>query len=199
MNSKSLLALLAALIIIPATAVAQDATTSTRTIDSSTDDQLTRGGTGTGTRTDAATESSTRVINSSTDDQLTRGGTGTGTRTLQATAPVEASMAVAAPSPWTLQAKSGSVTSPGTNTITLILPGDPAAASGATATYTVALSSSDGACAVPAAAELTWVAATGGSSVFVVDCAAVPSDRNVTITAGTATASFDLLAAAAAN
>ena len=52
---------------------------------------------------------------------------------------------------------------------------------------------------MPAAVELTWVAATGGSSVFVVDCAAVSSDRNVTIAAGTATAGFDLLAASSAN
>ena len=199
MISKNLLALLAALIIIPATAFAQDATTSTRTIDSSTDDQLTRGGTGTGTRTEGTTDTSARTVGGSTDDQLTRGGTGTGTRTLQATAPVEASMTTAAPSPWTLQAKSGSVSSPGSNTITLVLPGDSAAAQGATATYTVALSSSDGACSVPAAVELTWVAATGGSSVFVVECAAVSSDRNVTITAGTATAGFDLLAASSAN
>ena len=199
MNSKSLITLLAALIVIPATGFAQDTTTSTRTVDSSTDDQLTRGGTGTGTRTETTAETATRTIDSSTDDQLTRGGTGTGTRTLQATAPVEASMAVALPSPWTLQAKSSSVASPGSNTITLILPSDAGAAPGATATYTVALSSSDSACAVPAAAELTWVAATGGSSIFVVDCAAVPSDRKVTITGGTATAEFDLLGASTAN
>lgn len=199
MNSKSLLALLAALAIVPATAFAQDATTSTRTVDSSTDDQLTRGGTGTGTRTEGAVDSSDRTSGASTDDQLTRGGTGTGTRTLQATAPVEATMTAASPSPWTLQARSGSVASPGANTITLILPSDASAAPGATATYTVALSSSDSACAVPAAVELTWVAATGGSSMFVVDCAAVPSDRKVTITGGTATADFDLLGASAGN
>jgi hypothetical protein len=105
----------------------------------------------------------------------------------------------AAPSPWTLQAKSGTVTSPGSNTITLILPSDAGAAPGATKTYTVALSSSDSACAVPAAVELTWVAATGGSSMFIVECAAVPSDRKVTITGGTATADFDLLGGSAAN
>lgn len=197
MKSIKMLALLAALSAIPAVTFAQDAT-STRTVNSSTDDQLTRGGSGTGTRTDDTTATSTRTIGASTDDQLTRGGSGTGTRTLEATTPVEASVA-AAPSPWTLEARSGSVTSPGSNTITLILPADAGAAPGATATYTVALSSSDSACAVPAASELTWIAATGGSSVFVVDCAAVPSDRNVTISAGTATASFDLLAGSAAN
>jgi hypothetical protein len=99
-----------------------------------------------------------------------------------------------AASPWTLEAQSASVVGPGSNTITLMLPADASAAPDATATYTVALSSSDSACTTPASAELTWMAATGGSSKFIVECAAVASDRNVTITGGTATTSFDLLA-----
>lgn len=116
----------------------------------------------------------------------TRGGTGT---RLLSTAPAGTK----------LVAQSSSVVSPGSNTITLLLPADTTAAPGTTVTYTVALSSSDSACTTPASVDLTWYAATGGSSIFVVDCAAVRSDRNVTITGGTATASFDLLAAPKAN
>lgn len=116
------------------------------------------------------------------------GRTGTGTRLLS-TAPLGTK----------LVAQSNSVVSPGSNTITLMLPADASAEPGSTVTYTVALTSSDEACTVPASVDLTWYAATGGSSLFVVDCAAVPSDRKVTITGGTATASFDLKAGAAAE
>lgn len=107
---------------------------------------------------------------------------GTGTRLLSA-----------APSGTELVAQSSSVASPGSNTITLKLAADPSAPAGKTVTYTVTLSSSESACTVPASVDLTWYAATGGSSIFVVDCAAVPTSRKVTISAGNAAASFDLL------
>jgi hypothetical protein len=195
-----LLVLTAALGAIPSSASAQTATATATATDTET---LTRTGTGTGTRTgDAAqtagsdstegltrtgtgTGTRTQATDSGSTEGLTRTGTGTGTRT-------EALMMAA--SPWTLEAQQGSVTGPGSNTITLLLPADPNAAADATATYTVTLSSSDSACTVPASVELTWMAATGGSSKFIVECAAVDSARNVTITGGTATASFDLLA-----
>jgi len=165
-----LLALIAALGAIPSGAIAQ-------TTDAERTQDLPRAGTGTGTRTQTTDSGSTQG--------LTRTGTGTGTRT-------EASMMAA--SPWTLAAQHGSITGPGSNTITLLLPADPNAAADATVTYTVTLSSSDSACTVPGSVQLTWMAATGGSSKLIVECAAVDSDRNVTITGGTATASFDLLA-----
>ena len=199
MNSKSLITLLAALIVIPATAFAQDATTSTRTVDSSTDDQLTRGGTGTGTRTEATAETSTRTIGGSTDDQLTRGGTGTGTRTLQATAPVEASMAICppfamdAPGQVRLGGESGFEHDyPAPAQRRRRSPGRDRDLHRRTQLLGQRLrgtrrSGADLGCRNRRQFHL------------VVDCAAVPSDRKVTITGGTATAEFDLLGASTAN
>jgi len=199
-DTLALLVLTAAFGVIPYSATAQTATATATATDTET---LTRTGTGTGTRTGTAAQ----TTDSGSTEGLTRGGTGTGTRT-QATdsgstegltrtgtgtgTRTEALMAAA--SPWTLQAQHASITGPSSNTITLLLPADPNAAADATATYTVTLSSSDSACTVPGSVQLTWMAATGGSSIFVVDCAAVASDTTVTITGGTATASFDLLA-----
>jgi hypothetical protein len=193
------LVLACALGAIPASVMAQTAAATATDTGTNT---LTRTGTGTGTRVEGSTATTdteaaptvrgtgtgTGTRESGSIEGVRGTGTGTGTRTAVMAAPAMLA------SPWTLEAQSASVVGPGSNTITLLLPGDPNATADATATYSVALSSSDPACAVPDSVDLTWMAATGGSSKFIVECSAVAADTNVTITGGTATASFDLLA-----
>jgi hypothetical protein len=116
------------------------------------------------TGTDAATSGSTDV-----------GHTGTDTRT-----------APTGPSPWTLSAESSTISSPGSNTITVTLLAD----AGAGGDYTVPLSSSAAACMVPASIALDGT--TGGKASFQVDCAQVARRTTVTITGGTASTSFTL-------
>jgi hypothetical protein len=130
---------------------------------------------GTGTRVDSGPQGAA----ASTTQGLTRSGTGT---------------LASGASAWSLEAQSASIPSPGTNTITVILPADASGASGASGSYAVALSSSDSACTVPGSVALPWTAASGGSVNVTVTCSAVPEDRNVTIAGGTATAGFVLQA-----
>ena len=92
----------------------------------------------------------------------------------------------------TLAVKSSSIASPGSNTATALIAADQSATSEATASYTVPVSSSDAACAVPESVTLQWSSSAGAMSSFAVDCAKVSSNRTVTITAGNASTSFTL-------
>lgn len=91
----------------------------------------------------------------------------------------------AGPSPWTLSAKPGTISSPGSTTITVTMP----AGGEGGGSYAVPLSSSTPDCTVPESVDLTWSSA-GGTASFKVDCAKVASKQQVTITGGTTSTSF---------
>lgn len=124
------------------------------------------------------------AVATETDVGKTGTGTGTGTGTV---------VASTGPSPWTLQARSSSISSPRTMTVTAVIPADLDAVSETTASYTVPLSSSDPACTLPESVTLQWSSAAGALGSVQVDCAKVSSNRTVTITGGTASTSFTLM------
>ena len=135
-----------------------------------------------GTGTDVGrtgTDSATATTGTSTDV----GRTGTDSMLAAAPAPLL---------PMTLAVKSSAITSPGSNTATALMAADQGSTSDATASYTVPVSSSDAACTVPESVTLQWSSSAGAMSSFAVDCAAVSSNRTVTITAGNASTSFTL-------
>lgn len=114
-----------------------------------------------------------------TPTQTTVGHTGTDTLTT-------------GPSPWTLSAKSSTISSPGSVAITVVMPASSQGGDASAASYTVPLASSDPACTVPASVTLDWSSTTGGLASFDADCSKVAKRTVVTITGGTASTSFTL-------
>jgi hypothetical protein len=90
-----------------------------------------------------------------------------------------------------LQPASSSMVGPNTMKVTAIMSADPSAPS-ASYSYSVPLASSDPSCTLPASVNVDWTSAQGGMASFAVTCAKVSVTKTVTISSGSATASFSL-------
>lgn len=150
------------------------------------------GNTGTGTGTDSVGNTGTGTGT----DSVGNTGTGTGTDSVGNTGTgtgTDAIVMTSAPPVVSLSAQYSSMNSGNSQPITLSAVVGAQTAEVTSGTATIALSSSNAACKVPASVDLAWNSTQGGMTTFQVTCSKISGKaQTVTITGGGASTSFTL-------